>query len=180
MSRYVAFLRGINVGGHRVTSEGLRSCIEELGFRDVSTFRASGNLIFDGGRESAEKVAGRIEQGLAASLGYEVPAFVRTAAELEGIAKHEPFPAKLVKASGGKLQVVLLSAKPKAQTKQKALALATDEDRLAIRERELYWLPSGGLMDAALDLKEIERLLGSNTMRTKSTVDQIAAKYFSG
>ncbi len=59
------------------------------------------------------------------------------------------------------------------------MALATDDDRLAIRERELYWLPSGGLMDAALDLKEIERLLGSNTMRTKSTVDQIAAKYFS-
>ena len=74
---------------------------------------------------------------------------------------------------------MLLSAKPKAQTKQKVLALATDEDRLAIRESELYWLPSGGLMDAALDLKEIERLVGSNTMRTKSTVDQIAEKYFS-
>jgi hypothetical protein len=58
------------------------------------------------------------------------------------------------------------------------LALASDDDRLAFADRELYWLPSGGTQDSALDLKSIGSLLGLATMRTKNTVDQMAAKYF--
>ena len=54
----------------------------------------------------------------------------------------------------------------------------TDEDRLALDGRELYWLPSGGISDSALDLTAIERTLGAITIRTKTTVEQIAAKYF--
>lgn len=57
------------------------------------------------------------------------------------------------------------------------LALATDEDLLAIEGRELYWLPSGGLLESNLDLKAIEALLGADTRRTMGTVEQIAAKY---
>ncbi len=56
------------------------------------------------------------------------------------------------------------------------LALATDEDRLAIEGRELFWLPSGGLLESALDLKAIEAIVGVDTRRTKGTIDQIALK----
>jgi uncharacterized protein (DUF1697 family) len=162
-----------------VSSDGLRSCVAGMGLQDVVTFRASGNVIFsgEGGSEPAD-VAARLEQSLAKSLGYEVPVFLRTAPEVRTIAGHDPFPAKLVNASAGKLQVLLLARKPSAQTRRKVLALATDDDRLAIHERELYWLPSGGMMDSALDLKAIESLLGKTTTRTKGTVDQIAAKHF--
>jgi uncharacterized protein (DUF1697 family) len=176
--RYAAFLRGINLGKRRVTSDGLRSCLEDLGFEDVATFRASGNVIFTiSGRQSPAKVTARVEEGLADALGYEVPTFLRTGAEVQAIAAHEPFPAKVVDASKGKLQIMLLPAQPAAARKQ-ALALATDEDRLAIHERELYWQPNGGISDSALDLKAIEKLLGAGTIRTKATVDQIAEKYF--
>jgi uncharacterized protein (DUF1697 family) len=179
--RYAAFLRGINLGKRRVSSDALRSCLEQLGFHDVGTFRASGNVVFTAeGRESGAKVTARVEQGLAHALGYEVPTFLRTGAEVQAIAGHEPFAAKLVTGSKGKLQIMLLPAKPDARSRKQALALATDEDRLAHHERELYWLPSGGISDSALDLKAIERLLGAGTIRTKATVDQIAAKYFSG
>jgi uncharacterized protein (DUF1697 family) len=177
--RYAAFLRGINLGKRRVTGDGLRSCLEELGFEDVATFRASGNVIFSiAGRESPAKVTARVEQGLADALGYEVPTFLRTGAEVRAIAAHAPFPAKLVAASKGKLQIVLLPAKPAAAARKQALALATDEDRLAIDGRELYWLPNGGISDSSLDLKAIEKLLGAGTIRTKATIDQIAEKYF--
>jgi uncharacterized protein (DUF1697 family) len=177
--RYAAFLRGINLGKRRVSSDALRSCLEQLGFNDVATFRASGNVIFSAeGRESPAKITGRVEEGLADALGYEVPTFLRTGAEVQAIAGHEPFPAKLVTGSKGKLQIMLLPAKPGARSRKQALA--TDEDRLAHHERELYWLPSGGISDSALDLKAIERLLGAGTIRTKATIDQIAAKYFSG
>ena len=72
----------------------------------------------------------------------------------------------------------MLAAKPSARVRKDVLAIATDEDLLAFGDRELYWLPSGGTSDSALNLKTIEKLLGSTTMRTKGTVEQIAAKYF--
>jgi uncharacterized protein (DUF1697 family) len=179
--RYTAFLRGINLGRRRISSDQLCSCFTEMGFTDVGTFRASGNVVFSaegGGR--AGDLAARIEKALAKSLGYEVPTFLRTAAEVKAIAARDPFPAKVVQASRGKLQVGLLSAKPKAPARKQVLALSNDEDRLAIGERELYWLPSGGLSESALDLNAIATLLGPTTVRTKGTIDQIAAKFFAG
>jgi uncharacterized protein (DUF1697 family) len=179
MSRYAAFLRGINLGrNRRISSSELRSRFEEMGFRDVGTFRTSGNVIFDAGREPLAKMAVRIEQGLAESLGYEVVIFLRTASEIRAIADHQPFARTLVEASKGKLQVAILSTKPATPARKEMLALATDEDRLAFGVRELYWLPSGGTRDSALDFKTIGKLLGSTTMRTKGTIDQMAAKYF--
>jgi uncharacterized protein (DUF1697 family) len=176
--RYAGFLRAINVGGRRVTSDQLCSCIH-LGFGDVATFRASGNVIFsDQAKERPAEVVARLEEGLAGSLGYEVPVFLRTAAEVEAIARCEPFPAKLLKAGAGKLQVLLLPQKPAVQAKQSVLALATDDDRLVFGARDLFWLPSGGMLDSDLDLKTIEALVGPTTKRTKGTIDQIAARYF--
>jgi uncharacterized protein (DUF1697 family) len=191
MSTYVAFLRGINVGGRRATSDQLRSCLSEIGFEDVATFRASGNVIFGAGDGAGDRdgtgatagpdreaqLAARVEQAMLASLGYEVPVFLRSAAEVRAIAAYEPFPANVVQASAGKLQVLLLAAKPASLARNEALALATDDDRLELRGRELYWLPSGGMMESALDMNAIGALLGVGTMRTKGTVEQIATKY---
>jgi uncharacterized protein (DUF1697 family) len=180
MPRHVAFLRGINVGGHRAESDQLRLCFQRLGFRDVATFRASGNVIFAADREPARELADRIEAALARSLGYAVPVFLRSASSMRRIAEHEPFQSGVVEASRGKLQVMFLVAKPAATRRKEVLELASDEDRLAFAGSELYWLPSGGLRDSALDLGAIERTLGPTTMRTKNTVDQIAMKYFIG
>jgi uncharacterized protein (DUF1697 family) len=58
------------------------------------------------------------------------------------------------------------------------LALSTDDDRLAIHGRELYWLPSGGISESELDLNAIGATLGLTTMRTRGTIDKIAAKHF--
>jgi uncharacterized protein (DUF1697 family) len=179
MARYAAFLRGINVGGHRITNDELRKACEAVGLEDVATFRASGNVMFaaqDG--QNRDAIVDRIESGLGETLGYEVPVFLRTAAEVTAIAGHQPFPAKLVAASAGKLQVSLLAAKPSARAKKTVLALADDDDRLAIRDRELYWLPSGGLMESQLDQDAIEAVLGLSTRRTKGTMEQVAAKFF--
>jgi len=107
-----------------------------------------------------------------------VPVFLRSAKELSALATHEPFEAAEVKASKGKLQVALLPKKPAAKGSRRALAEASDEDRLAIEGRELYWLPSGGISESDLDLKAIEKALGPWTMRTMGTVEQIVAKYF--
>ena len=179
MSEYAAFLRGINVGrAHRVSSAELRECFEELGLREVSTFRSSGNVAFAAGRERGAELCARIEKGLESSLGYEVAVFLRSAGEVRAIAAQDPFPAAAVEASRGKLQVAMLSRKPTAKARRAVLALATEEDRLAFGEQELFWLPSAGTQESRLDFKPIDKLLGRTTVRTMGTVEQMAAKYF--
>jgi uncharacterized protein (DUF1697 family) len=180
MPGYAAFLRGMNVGGHRISNDELRARFEELGLRDVGTFRASGNVIFsaDADAETEDALSAHIEAGLAAALGYEVPVFLRSASEIGTIAADRSFAQPSIDASKGKPQVVLLSTAPAARARKQVLALASDEDRLAFGERELHWLPSGGILDSALDFKAIGELLGSTTTRTRGTIEQLATKYF--
>lgn len=176
--RYVAFLRGMNLGNRRITNEELRRHFGEMGFAEVATFRASGNVIFAAPeREGEEDLARRVEAELGERLGYEVPVFLRSGEEVAAVAAREPFGAEAVAKSKGKLQVSFLAKKPSAAAKKKALALATDEDLLAIEGRELYWLPSGGISESELDLKALDAALGPGTIRTMGTVEQIAAKY---
>jgi uncharacterized protein (DUF1697 family) len=178
MDRYVAFLRGMNLGERRLKNEELRRHFEEMGFEDVATFRASGNVVFANPKREAEsKLATRVEAELDKRLGYSVPVFLRGIEEVAEIAAREPFDPQAVKKSNGKLQVSLLMKKPSGAAKKKVLALATDADLLAVEGREIYWLPSGGLLDSELDLKAIAATVGVDTRRTMGTIEQIAAKY---
>jgi uncharacterized protein (DUF1697 family) len=173
--RYAAFLRAVNLGkNRRVTGDRLKELFEEAGAEDVATFRTSGNVVFEASRDMARELEPHLEK----ALGHEMVIFLRTAAELKEIAAAEPFPAKDVNRSKGKLQVVLFEKRPTAAVRKKALALATDDDRLAFGKRELFWLPSGGYADAELDRQALDELLGASTVRTKGTVDQMHAKFF--
>jgi uncharacterized protein (DUF1697 family) len=177
--RYAAFLRAVNLGGHRrVTSDGLKAAFEAAGFDDVACFRASGNVIFAAAESEPDRITERVESGLAGAVGFEIPVFLRSEGQVRTIAAHEPFDAGMVASSKGKLQVSLLASKPSASARKQALALATDDDRLAIKGSELYWLPSGGTQRSALDQKALAELIGPATMRTKGTIEQIAAKFF--
>jgi uncharacterized protein (DUF1697 family) len=173
MHRYVAFLRGMNLGNRRIKNDELRALFEGFEFDEVATFRASGNVVFTASDGSEKALAERIEAGLGEGLGYEVPVFLRSCAEVGEIAAR-----KRVKGSDGKLQDSLLYKPPAAKARRDVLALATEEDLLAIEGRELYWLPSGGLLDSKLDLKAIDTLVGPDTRRTMGTIEQIAAKHF--
>jgi uncharacterized protein (DUF1697 family) len=173
--RYAAFLRAINLGrNRRVTSAELREIFEGAGAEEVATFRTSGNVVFEAPRDMTAK----IEKALESTLGYDVGVFTRTAKELAEIVEMQPFKPAQVKASKGKLQVSMLSAKPSAAKRKQVLALATDDDLLAFGKRELFWLPSGGTLESTLDRKAIDKLLGPTTMRTKGTVEQLTAKFF--
>jgi uncharacterized protein (DUF1697 family) len=173
--RYAAFLRAVNLGkNRRVTNDRLKELFEEAGAGEVGTFRTSGNVVFEASRDMVRELEPHLEK----ALGHEMAIFLRTAKEVREMAAHEPFPAKEVERSRGKLQVVLVPAKPTPAVKRKVLALATDEDRLAFGTRDLFWLPSGGYMESELDRRTLDELVGPTTVRTKGTVDQLAAKYF--
>lgn len=179
MPRYVAFLRAINIGGRRASSRQLAACLEGRGFENVANFRASGNLIFDAPRASESTIAKRVNEALTAGLGFEVRTFLRTAAQVRAVADFDPFPPKILAKSHGKLQVALLAKAPPKRARDEILALATAADPLAISGRELYWLPRGPTMQTDLDLRQLDRLAGDNTRRTKRMIEEIAAKFLS-
>ena len=90
-SRYVALLRGINVGGNnRVPMADLRACFGDLGASDVATYIQSGNVLFDGGRTGAATWIERIETALAERFGYDARVTLRSHAELRAIVADAP------------------------------------------------------------------------------------------
>lgn len=88
--RYVALLRGINVGGKNIIPmTGLKACFEDLGLSDVSTYIASGNVLF-GAAGSARVLAGRIERALTAGFRYQASVVLRSAAEMRTVVTRAP------------------------------------------------------------------------------------------
>ena len=88
--RLVAFLRGINVGGRTVKKEILRVAFE-IGFRSVTTYKQSGNIIFDSNSSNIWEVKDKIEEKLCVMLGFKVAVFIRTIPQLKNILELEPF-----------------------------------------------------------------------------------------
>ncbi|MGH3081578.1 MAG: DUF1697 domain-containing protein [Gaiellaceae bacterium] len=88
--RYVALLRGINVGGKSIVRMAdLKECVEALGYDDVSTFIASGNVLFES-RKSAAKLESELEKALEKRFGLPIAVVVRSRAELGRIVKAIP------------------------------------------------------------------------------------------
>lgn len=172
----MAFLRGINVGGHTVTNDRLAVLFESLGLEDVTTFLASGNVLFgaDTG-DDEEALADRVAAHLEGGLGWPVPTFIRSADHLAAIASTDPFPDV---APGGKMHVAFLHG-PLATAEQAEIrAFALDTDQVVFDGREMYWhLGTGRMMESGLGDPALARLLGDRwTVRTANTVQRIARK----
>jgi uncharacterized protein (DUF1697 family) len=91
MNTYIALLRGINVGGHALVSmKELKACFEELGFRDVSTYINSGNIIFKDSRRNIPKLVQLIESGIKAHRKMDIRVIVKSQREMAAICKKIP------------------------------------------------------------------------------------------
>ena len=178
MPKYVAFLRAINVGGHTVKMEYLRSLFEALGFSNVETVIASGNVIFDSTSKSTKTLEKKIESYLQEMLGYEVATFIRSISELGEIACYEPFIDAELKAEGSAVYIAFLADRPAEEGKQKLLALATEVDEFHFSGREIYWLRRKKISESEFSGPKFEKTLGMKaTLRNSTTVKKIASKY---
>ena len=178
MPKYVAFLRAINVGGHTVKMDQLRTLFEAVGFAGVETFIASGNVIFQSKSTNTASLEKKIEQHLLKVLGYEVRTFVRAIAELAAVANHQPFSEVELKATGNTLLVGFLAGQPSNEAKEKVLRLSGATDAFAINGREVYWLCRTRFGDSAVSGALLEKTLAQRaTLRNMNTVVRIAAKY---
>jgi uncharacterized protein (DUF1697 family) len=162
----VAFLRGINVGGHNVKKEVLRDVFLDLDLTDVETFIASGNVIFDGGNRPGRadpdvdaRLEARIGAALEARLGWPVPAFVRSPAEIAAMVGVD-LVDQLAPGDGETLQLGLLHHRADAGAVQKIEALSTPTDVLRVHGRELYWLCRGPVHKSKTTGARLDRAAG--------------------
>lgn len=180
MSRYVAFLRAINVGGRTVRMERLRKLFEDAGFSAVETFIASGNVIFESRSGAIPALERKIERTLESSLGYPVAAFVRRAHDLPAVAGHQPFPSSPPDAPDGRIYIGFLRGPLNPAARSELMHLSTSTSSFDVRGSEFYWLVRGNLMDAGISSAALERLIGPATVRNRNTVVRLAKKYGEG
>ncbi len=177
MTRYVALLRAINVGGRNIKMAHLRELFEALGFSNVETFIASGNVIFDSQTQDARMLEKRIEDHLRESLGYEVATFVRSASELADISRHRPFAPSDLDAEGTSLYIGFLSAPPSAEAQEKIMTFRSEVDDFIVHGREVYWLCRTKMSESAFSGALLEKTMTMPaTMRNATTVRKLAAK----
>lgn len=179
MPKYVAFLRAINVGGHIVKMDSLRTLFEALGFTNVETFIASGNVIFDAKSKNTKALEKKIEQHLLQSLGYEVATFVRSVAEVAEVATAKPFSEKQLNANGITLYIGFLGSEPSVEAKQELASCANKFNDFVVVNREVFWLCRAKFSETDFSGARLEKILKmQTTLRNSNTAQRIAAKYF--
>ena len=178
MPKYIAFLRAINVGGHTVKMDYLRLLFETLGFFNVETFIASGNVIFSSKVKSTKTLEKKIEGCLKEALGYHVATFIRSTVELASIADYEAFNEAEMNAEGNVLYIGFLAERPSEEAKQKLQPFITQVDDFHLSGREVYWLRRKGIGESDFSGARLEKTFGVQaTLRNSTTVRKIAARY---
>lgn len=177
MTRHVAFLRAINVGGHTVKMVDLRRYFESIGFAGVETLIQSGNVIFESSARNTGALELKIEERLQSVLGYPVVTFVRSISELVEIEQHRPFPEAEFD-QGAILYIAFLRAEPSRKSQQELMSIKSEIDDFHIRQREVYWLCRKQKGKSPVFGAVIERILGTAaTLRNATTIRKLTVGY---
>jgi len=177
MPKYIAFLRAINVGGHNVKMDHLRSLFESLNLANVETFIASGNVIFDS-KSKADLLERKIAKHLQESLGYAVATFVRSKDELVDVARFQPFSKAELEAKGNQLYVAFTANKFTVEVTKKLLGQRSEIDDFCLNGREVYWLYRRLAGESKFYGVPLEKTLGTQTtVRNINTIQRIVTKY---
>jgi uncharacterized protein (DUF1697 family) len=172
--RYVALLRGINVGrAKRIAMADLRKLIADLGFMDVRTLLNSGNVVFAGAAAETASVAASIEESLVLKLGVCARVTVLGAAELAAIvAANSLLP---LATDHARLLVFVLTEPADAGVLEPLLAQDWKPEALALGPRAAYvWCPAGVLASRLSQV--LGKLLGdATTARNWGTIGKLHA-----
>ncbi len=176
--KYVAFLRGINVGGHKsIKMDQLQKSFEALGFQNVKTVLASGNVLFEAQSAKPRLLTKSIEKELASVFGFEIGIILRTIQDIQGLADNNPFKNFAIKPET-LLYVTFLSEKP---TGILSLPYESPDKTIRIFEsssNEIFSFLHKSQKSGSTELMKIlEKEFGRNiTTRNWNTVEKILEK----
>ncbi len=192
-TRYIAYLRAINVGGRTVKMTALRELFESWDYLDVSTFIASGNVIFRDPKRGAARrppqnpsdtldfersLEQSLEKSLEQALGFTVDVFMRSTVDNVRLAHWTPDPAQPFPGEGDSLYVGFLKDAPTPAVMRAIRAFENEVDRFYFNERELYWLCRKTISTSDFSGARLEKLLGApTTMRNVTTLHKLALAY---
>lgn len=160
MPKYVALLRGINVGGrHIVRMADLRAQCDNLGFSSVATYLQSGNVVFHTSTRSAAAVGRRLEEAIRSRFGFEVGVVIRTAKEIASAMEHNPF-AREAANDPTRVHVAFLPARPEPARVRAIRAPESGADAFQVIGREIYLHYPDGAARTKLTNTLFERGLG--------------------
>ncbi len=135
---YIALLRGINVGGNKkVEMSKLKTVFEDLGFANVTTYINSGNVIFDCPQTNAITLDSKIEEGIDKSFGFSVPVVIRTAQNIQVLAK--AVPARWKNDSEQKTDILFLWEKFDSKETINLIKINPDVDELIYLPGAIIW-----------------------------------------
>ncbi len=158
MPTYVALLRAVNLGSHnKVAMPKLRAAVEALGYRDVSTYIQSGNLILTAD-DKAAAVEQTVRDAIADAFGLDVVALVRSRDQLKKIVDANPFVDKARELNH--LHAVFLATKPEAKAVDSLTSADWGGDEVHVRGTEAYLHLPNGYGRAKLNNMVVEKSLG--------------------
>lgn len=164
MTAFIALLRAVNVGGTgKLPMSELKAMCEALGFEQVRTYIASGNVVFTS-RKSEKAVKAALEARLEAYAGKPVGVLVRTADEMAAVLAANPFP----KAPANRTVAIFLNAAPPADTIAKARGQR--DEKIVLGRREIYVFYGDGMAQSKLVIPAAK----DGTARNMNTVAKLA------
>jgi uncharacterized protein (DUF1697 family) len=141
MTKYVAFLRAINVGGKNlIKMDELKKIFKSIGSDDIRTYIQSGNVIFNSKISDENSIIKKIESELHKNLSNDVLVFLRTSEDLKSIIETNPF-LKMILNNPIKLYITFLKDELKQKLKLPFLSPKKDVEVVKIKDREIYCIP---------------------------------------
>lgn len=173
MTIYIALLRGINVGGHKIIKMAdLKQQLEtSLGLSKVKTYIQSGNVLFES-NEEADELCQRIEQQINTTFGFQVPVILRTSKEWEQIIENCPYPVETL-LEGESVHLALLSEMPSQEALNGLTKFQSDLEQYHVQGKEIYLFFRHSFRDSKLPL-QIQKLGVSSTIRNWKTTMKLA------
>jgi Uncharacterized protein conserved in bacteria len=174
---YIAFLRGINVGGKNIIKmANLRQSFIAMGFGRVQTYIQSGNVLFEA-TEAEQPLCRRIEQNLADTFKIPVTVVLRTFGELEQTVTNCPFSQEQISQAEAasqveSLYVALLERSPAAEDAEQLNPYQSNTDRCRIIGREVFLLFHHSIRDSKL-ADNLHKLNVQMTVRNWKTIGKI-------
>jgi uncharacterized protein (DUF1697 family) len=172
--RYLALLRGINVGGNTmIKMSGLKETFESLGFENVVTYINSGNIAFDTRKAVEKGLVAKLEKAIEGDFGKSVAVMMRTQDEIHGILGRNPFAGQYE--SHKEMHVLFMSEPMADDKKDQLLEKQTADERFSVEGREIFCHLRLGVADSLLGKGFIDKKLKVPiTGRNWRTVEKLA------
>lgn len=171
MTQYIAFLRGINVGGHNIIKmKEFKLLLLNLGLEKVNTYIQSGNVVFQSDK-NAEQLQLIIEREINDVYGYSVTVMIRTASEFSDIINNCPYPVDSL-AEGESVYLALLEKESAEERITRILQFKSETEECCLTGKEVYLYLRIGVQKSKL-AAYLQKLGVSVTMRNWKTIKKL-------